>query len=468
MFCRACGNQIPDGAVFCRHCGMRISGNQTTQGQPGQSTYGQPQMQPGQGYGQPQMQPGQRYGQPQMQPGQGYSQPRMQPGQGYGQPQQGYPGQAYGNPQMQPRAQAGQNVARSAAGQAAGQAAKAAGKAAGGGLMKVAAVAAAGAIAVGAVSAIAGGMSGGGGTGNGGSGGGSRPTAVSTTKPYGNGNGGSGTGNSGKNGSGTGKSGSATGKNNTGSGSSQSAAGYQYFLWQTYQYEDGGDFSVDEVVVRVDFDAASGKMLLYPVDSDGSYDADDALVLDYNPASGTAVMRLSEDDAYGEMRIQRNSDGTLSGTISGSDEESEGTTFTKLTGLTGTPDSFKVSTTGETASLADLNYGDTELTKNYFIAEAQHYIIEHGLSYRIKDGGSSYSPTSGQNSSGYRPPSGGKVDPPQDVLEYYVKVEAQNRLREQATGQPQGHVTLPADWNVSEAEFNAMVEREMQGEIMRK
>ena len=206
----------------------------------------------------------------------------------------------------------------------------------------------------------------------------------------------------------------------------------------------------------------SGKLYLYPVDSDGHVEEDDALTLNYSPSSGTATMSMSEDDAHAQLRIQKNSDGSLSGTISGGDEESEGTTYTKLTGLTGKPEQYKVSTTGETASYSELCYGEADMTHNLFIAEAQHYILENGLTYYEKDGGSS-TPTAAYNPQPVsRPPASGKVDPPKEVLDYYVAVEAQNRIREDALKTPQGHVTLPSDWNISQSEFDRLVEEEMR------
>ena len=449
MFCRVCGNQLADGVKFCPKCGTQVMSAPSQQGQPGQG-YSQPQMQQGQGYSQPQMQQGQGYSQPQIQQGQGYSQPQMQQGQGYSQPQM-QQGRGYSRPQMQ----AGRNTVKTAAGQAAGGAAKTAGKALGGGLVKVAAVAAAAVIGVTAYTAISDG---------GGGGGGQRPT-VSSTQPYGSSGsgktGGSGSGQSGSSGSGQGGS-SGSGKTG-GSGSAQKKDGnYQYFLWQTYEYETGGDFSVDELIVYAEFDEVSGKLYLYPVDSDGHVEEDDALTLNYSPSSGTATMSMSEDDAHAQLRIQRNSDGSLSGTISGGDEESEGTTYTKLTGLTGTPEQYKVSTTGETASYSELCYGEADMTHNLFIAEAQHYILENGLTYYEKDGGSS-TPTAAYNPQPVsRPPASGKVDPPKEVLDYYVAVEAQNRIREDALKTPQGHVTLPSDWNISQSEFDRLVEEEMR------
>ena len=306
-----------------------------------------------------------------------------------------------------------------------------------------------------------------------GGGGGQRPT-VSSTQPYGSSGsgktGGSGSGQSGSSGSGktgssgSGKSGSSgSGSGQTGGPAAQKKDGnYQYFLWQTYEYETGGDFSVDELIVYAEFDEVSGKLYLYPVDSDGHVEEDDALTLNYSPSSGTATMSMSEDDAHAQLRIQRNSDGSLSGTISGGDEESEGTTYTKLTGLTGTPEQYKVSTTGETASYSELCYGEADMTENLFIAEAQHYILENGLTYYEKDGGSS-TPTAAYNPQPVsRPPASGKVDPPKEVLDYYVAVEAQNRIREDALKTPQGHVTLPSDWNISQSEFDRLVEEEMR------
>ena len=405
MFCRVCGNQLADGVKFCPKCGTQVMSAPSQQGQPGQ----------------------------------GYSQPQMQQGRGYSRPQM----------------QAGRNTVKTAAGQAAGGAAKTAGKALGGGLVKVAAVAAAAVIGVTAYTAISDG---------GGGGGGQRPT-VSSTQPYGSSGsgktGGPGSGQSGSSGSGQGGS-SGSGKTG-GSGSAQKKDGnYQYFLWQTYEYETGGDFSVDELIVYAEFDEVSGKLYLYPVDSDGHVEEDDALTLNYSPSSGTATMSMSEDDAHAQLRIQKNSDGSLSGTISGGDEESEGTTYTKLTGLTGTPEQYKVSTTGETASYSELCYGEADMTHNLFIAEAQHYILENGLTYYEKDGGSS-TPTAAYNPQPVsRPPASGKVDPPKEVLDYYVTVEAQNRIREDALRTPQGHVTLPSDWNISQSEFDRLVEEEMR------
>lgn len=283
-----------------------------------------------------------------------------------------------------------------------------------------------------------------------------------SSQPYQSGNkGNSGSGSKGNSGGNSGKSGGSTAGGN--SGTSQASAGYSYFLWQTYEYEEDGGYSVSDVIVRVEFDDAAREMRLYEVDSDGSVDTDTALVMDYNPSTGTAVMSLAEEGASGSIQLSRNRDGSLSGVISASDEEADGTTYTKLTGLSGTPDSFRVSTTGETATYQELEYGDAEMTKQFFVAEAQHYILEHGLSFRYKDSGKETAGTSSPPV--YRPPVTGKTDPPREVLEYYVKVEAQNRVREKATGQPQSHVTLPADWNISQSEFDAMVAEEMRGEI---
>ena len=43
-----------------------------------------------------------------------------------------------------------------------------------------------------------------------------------------------------------------------------------------------------------------------------------------------------------------------------------------------------------------------------------------------------------------------------------MTVEAQNRIREDALKTPQGHVTLPSDWNISQSEFDRLVEEEMR------
>ena len=83
MFCKNCGNQIPDSSKFCTHCGAQIefsTQENEQQTNADQQPYGQPQ----QPYGQPQ----QPYGQQQ--------QPYGQPQQPYGQPQQPYGQQQYG------------------------------------------------------------------------------------------------------------------------------------------------------------------------------------------------------------------------------------------------------------------------------------------------------------------------------------------------------------------------------------
>ena len=104
------------------------------------------------------------------------------------------------------------------------------------------------------------------------------------------------------------------------------------------------------------------------------------------------------------------------------------------------------------------------MTDRLFLAEAQQYISENGLYYREKGKETEAFP----NTPGVpRPPAHGKIDPPADILEYYVKVEAQNRVREWAAGEVgdedyrPSRVTLPSDWNITQEEFDAMVEAEM-------
>ena len=414
MFCRFCGAQIPDGVKFCGNCGNQLAQDAPQQFQPAQPQSAAERIR--ESYQKGRQAGHNLFGGQKQQP-----QHTRQP---YTQQQSAQPRQnTYGYGQR-----AAGKAARGAAARAAGGAAAKAGMGLG---AKLAVGALAGAVVIGGGAML---LDDGGGDG----GGGGYDPPVSYERSGGSG---------GYSGTDTGGYGGAYDAPRSGE--------YEYFALQIYAPEENDS----TMLVHIDWN--DGRPALQWVNSDGSLD--DSFPLAYDASSGKLTLTILEDDEVMQMAFQRNADGTWSGTLDGESEEGRGSTYVKLTGAVPVGgDNWTIPATGETLSYYDLhNYAeDTELGKRFQReGEAHGYTI---YEYNGDDTTQPYTP----QTPAYVPSSGGTVDPPQDVLDYYVKTEAQNRLRENATGQAQGHVTLPSNWNITQAQFDALVENAMRGEIM--
>ena len=212
----------------------------------------------------------------------------------------------------------------------------------------------------------------------------------------------------------------------------------------------------------VERDAASGKAYFWAHKREGEPD----MIHGYDPNTGTITL-IDEDDPGNVGYLYENEDGSYTYGVTQIVEVENGSVragvYYKMTGLTSddgenwtvpaTGESFQWSEFGNTSAMSDSR------AMNQFKEDAKAWAIANGVTLQYKE--------PEQEQPAYTPPpsSIGKIDPPEDVLQYYVQVEAQHRISEQA-GYPNGHVTLPENWNITQEQFDAMVEQEMRGQIM--
>lgn len=212
----------------------------------------------------------------------------------------------------------------------------------------------------------------------------------------------------------------------------------------------------------IERDAATGKAHFWLNKREGEPNSS----WDYDPNTGTIT--IPDDDPNLTLRLTLNPDGSLSGGVTEVVEVENGSVrgcvYVKLTGLTSEDgENWTVPSTGETFK-QDEFYSTTAMGES----DAMYEFEQEAIAWARANGVTLQYSEPEEEKPTYNPtpqPSMGKIDPPEDVLRYYVQVEAQNRLREQA-GYSTGHVTLPENWNITQQQFDAMVEQEMRGQIM--
>ena len=229
----------------------------------------------------------------------------------------------------------------------------------------------------------------------------------------------------------------------------EQAAGQEvYFVLQTVAYptaEYDAEYDSDFVYVKVD--ERNGKAYLM---RDKDDDPADYTAMNYDVSTGAISFSGSEDGDTMQFTLTRGADGAYTGVATGTSDGDSVSTYVKLSRITPTQDGRWLAVeTGEIFSTDDLGYLEDTKIGAKFLAEA-------GVTYDQLHPSAPASQTPTYNPS---TPSTyqGPVELSPELIDYYVMVEGQNRIREMY-GFTVSHVTLPRTNSITEAEFEARVQ----------
>lgn len=229
-----------------------------------------------------------------------------------------------------------------------------------------------------------------------------------------------------------------------------------FFLWQDFSYasakEDPGSSS-ELFILRLDPEAG----VAYLMDEPDNYE--DAIVYDYDPDSGTISMSLEDGDEYARIELIRNPDGSWSGSAHGYTDGDEMNGYIELNRVTPTADgAWMTLETGERFTDDERTYLLDTRIGSEFLSRAAEYAAANGYSMEARE------PDSQSQSWQPGPKLTAPVELTPELIDYYVMVEGQNRLRNKArkeegdTTTPPSSIHLPKTNSITEAEFEARVE----------
>lgn len=234
----------------------------------------------------------------------------------------------------------------------------------------------------------------------------------------------------------------------------EAAAQEIFFTFQQFSFateKEDPDYDSELLILKLDPENGTACLLADPDDEDA------VLPFQYDPDSGTIRLRMEEDEDYAELELVRNPDGSWSGSAQGRSEGEPTSAYLELNRVTPSRAGAWVSLeTGEIVADEDCsNLQDTRLGQA-FLGRAAEYAAANGCSMQPRE--------PDEQSPSYQPGPAFQqpVELSPELIDYYVMVEGQNRLREKALeagGQGTvSHVQLPKTNSITEAEFEARVE----------
>ena len=229
----------------------------------------------------------------------------------------------------------------------------------------------------------------------------------------------------------------------------EAAAQEIFFAFQQFTYaseHDDPNYDSEQFILKLDPETGTALLMGDPEDEE------DVLPFQYDPESGTIRLEMEDGGDYAVMELIRNADGSWSGSAHGYEDGEEMHAYVELNRVTPTKDgAWMTLETGEVFTDDERTWlRDTRLGQE-FMGRAAEYAAANGYSMQARD--------PREQTPGYQP--GPTLQRPvelsRELIDYYVMVEGQNRIRASLEVQV-SHVKLPKTDSITEQEFDALVE----------